>query len=331
MRTSENIDHSPGTQPLVTFALFAYNQEQYIEQAIAGAFAQTYENLEIILSDDDSSDRTYQIMCDAANSYSGPHRVVLNKNLQNSGIGAHVNRLMELAHGELVVVAAGDDISLPQRTSKIVECWMQNDQRPMSIHSACIRIDADGNTVNTKPPTWTDRWSDIGYLIKEQPTVEGATHAWDTKAFRRFGPLLPDIVYEDKAMAFRMALVGDVKFIESQLVKYRVSVGVTRDYGRDDFRRQVFGPSAARRLTVAKQMEIDLQNYCDSHPLLPFARRCLAYRELVYAFPDSNARHKSRRNARSKGVSIFQIAKLYIYFYFPRLSARLLSRRKSAI
>ncbi len=42
-------------RPLVTFALFAYNQEQYIREAVEGAFSQTYEPLEIILSDDCSS------------------------------------------------------------------------------------------------------------------------------------------------------------------------------------------------------------------------------------------------------------------------------------
>lgn len=45
--------------PLVTFALLAYSQEKYIREAVEGAFAQTYEPLEIILSDDCSSDRTY--------------------------------------------------------------------------------------------------------------------------------------------------------------------------------------------------------------------------------------------------------------------------------
>ena len=49
-------------RPLVTFALFAYNQEQHIREAVDGAFSQTYEPLEIILSDDCSTDRTFEIM-----------------------------------------------------------------------------------------------------------------------------------------------------------------------------------------------------------------------------------------------------------------------------
>ena len=62
--------------PLVTFALFAYNQEKYIREAIEGAFSQTYEPLEIILSDDCSRDDTHRIMCEMAAGYRGHHRVL---------------------------------------------------------------------------------------------------------------------------------------------------------------------------------------------------------------------------------------------------------------
>jgi len=49
------------TKPLITFALFAYNQERFIREAVQGAFSQTYSPLEIIMSDDCSKDRTFDI------------------------------------------------------------------------------------------------------------------------------------------------------------------------------------------------------------------------------------------------------------------------------
>ena len=64
-------------RPLVTFALFAYNQEKYIREAVEGTFSQTYEPLEIILSDDCSSDRTFEIMEEMAATYDGPHATLL--------------------------------------------------------------------------------------------------------------------------------------------------------------------------------------------------------------------------------------------------------------
>lgn len=71
--TSEQTLDNATDRPLVTFALFAYNQEDYVREAVQDAFAQTYEPLEIILSDDCSSDRTYQIMHEMAVAYRGPH------------------------------------------------------------------------------------------------------------------------------------------------------------------------------------------------------------------------------------------------------------------
>ena len=107
-------------RPLVSFILLAYNQERYIHQAIDGALSQAYSPLEIILSDDCSPDRTFAIMQEKASAYVGPHEIVLNRNSQNLGLGRHYSRAMELAHGEIVELAAGDDISLPSRTEESV-------------------------------------------------------------------------------------------------------------------------------------------------------------------------------------------------------------------
>ena len=56
----------------MTFALLADNQEDYIRESVQGTFAQAYKQLEITLSDDCSSDRTYQIMQEMAGAYRGP-------------------------------------------------------------------------------------------------------------------------------------------------------------------------------------------------------------------------------------------------------------------
>lgn len=76
--------------PLITIAVFAYNQEEFIRDAVNGAFSQTYSPLEIILSDDCSSDRTFEIMQEMANTYQGPHRVICRRNPFNLGTALHV-------------------------------------------------------------------------------------------------------------------------------------------------------------------------------------------------------------------------------------------------
>src|SRR5215470_18905066 len=100
-------------KPLVTFYVMAYNQARFIREAVEGALAQTYSPLEIVLSDDCSWDGTFEVMRDAVKGYSGPHTVILNRNPRNLGLSEHVNRIIELARGDLIIAADGDDVSSP--------------------------------------------------------------------------------------------------------------------------------------------------------------------------------------------------------------------------
>ena len=56
-------------KPLVSYVLTAYNIEIFIEESVKCAFEQDYENLEIILSDDCSSDHTFDIMKKMGGNY----------------------------------------------------------------------------------------------------------------------------------------------------------------------------------------------------------------------------------------------------------------------
>lgn len=125
-RLKKTISTEVEEHPLVTFALFAYNQERFIREAVEGALAQTYSPLEIVLSDDSSSDGTFRIMEECVSTYSGPHQVVLNRNASNLGIADHINTILSLCKGDLIVMAAGDDISYSERVAVLIDTWLKN-------------------------------------------------------------------------------------------------------------------------------------------------------------------------------------------------------------
>ena len=214
-------------RPLVTFALFAYNQEKYIREAIEGAFAQTYQPLEIILSDDCSKDRTFEIMEEMAQEYRGPHQIVLNRNPSNLGIGGHVSRVMQLCSGEFVVVAAGDDISLPERTESLVEVWLGSGRKAKLVHSAARCIDADSRDLRSErkgeialeDPT-------VARYVFFRPKVLGAAHGWELDVFREFGSLISGVLYEDQVFTLRALLLGRVVYVAKPLLRYRMATGV---------------------------------------------------------------------------------------------------------
>lgn len=220
-------EHVSNEKPLITFALFAYNQEKYIREAVEGALAQTYSPLQIILSDDCSSDRTFEIMSEMVVEYSGPHEVLLNRNEKNRGIGGHINTVMKISKGELCVVAAGDDISIPERVGVIVDSWLVTNKKAMSLHSAYTEIDMDGNSIRLTQNRNAKEFTSISKCISENIGVTGATHAWAKVNFDVFGPLRDDLTHEDCAIPLRSMLLGRVEYIDIPLVKYRVNIGIS--------------------------------------------------------------------------------------------------------
>jgi glycosyltransferase involved in cell wall biosynthesis len=105
LRTYGNTDLSEGApgRPLVPFALFAFNQEKYIREAVEGESTQTYSPLEIILSDDCSSDRTFEIMEEMAREYQGLHLVKVRRTAKNYGVIDHVISIARVSNGDLLI------------------------------------------------------------------------------------------------------------------------------------------------------------------------------------------------------------------------------------
>ena len=221
-----------GRRPLVTFALFAYNQERYIAEAIEGAFAQTYDPLEIILSDDCSPDGTYEAMQRAASSYSGRHTVKVYRNEENLGLIERVDRIVDHAGGEIIVAAAGDDVSFPERTVKLVDAWIGSGRKANSIHSAAMAIDQAGRELGiVPPPADFAAGQEPEKIARKLAYVVGATHAWTKNVFDVFGPMVERRAYEDLVIAFRSSLLGPIAYVDAPLVEYRTGASVARKSG----------------------------------------------------------------------------------------------------
>ena len=210
----------PGS-PLVTLLLLACNQQTTVGAAIAGALAQCYANLEIVISDDASTDGTWAAIERAVAGYAGPHRLVLNRNPVNLGIGAHLNRMVALSHGGLLFIAAGDDISLPQRCERVVDAWLAANRQPDLIASDVLDLDEQGLTHAVIKPTDLSTYRDAADWLARPPHVIGAAQAWTRRVFDRFGPLPAGSVAEDWLMVFRAILAGGAITLPEPLVMYR--------------------------------------------------------------------------------------------------------------
>lgn len=214
--------------PLVSLIVVAYNQEKYIEEAIRGAFSQTYEPLEIILSDDNSPDKTFEIMQRLADEYEGPHKIILNRNEPNLGLVGHFNKLVDMCSGDLIVLAAGDDISVPNRVQETVNKWIDCGKIDCVISARSIKIDEHSKVISTEPyesRSSLESLSSVENIATENGWLLGASLAFTKSLHDFFGPINKNVVAEDVILALRGAILGDILILDEPLVYYR-QVGI---------------------------------------------------------------------------------------------------------
>jgi glycosyltransferase involved in cell wall biosynthesis len=99
------------SQPLVSIIAITYNSAQYVLETLESAKAQTYQNIELIISDDGSNDQTVEI-CKTwleNNKDRFVHTELITVR-ENTGIPANCNRGVKASNGEWIKLIAGDDI-----------------------------------------------------------------------------------------------------------------------------------------------------------------------------------------------------------------------------
>ncbi|MNK67250.1 putative glycosyltransferase EpsE [compost metagenome] len=104
-------------QPLVSIISGYYNREDFVDDSIQSLIDQTYQNTEIIIFDDCSTDKTYDKLVAIANTDS---RIRLIRNLENKGFVRSLIDAVESAKGEYIAIHGSGDFSYPTRIEKQV-------------------------------------------------------------------------------------------------------------------------------------------------------------------------------------------------------------------
>lgn len=276
-------------KPLVTFIVLGYKHAKYIRLAIEGAFAQTYSPLEIILSDDGSSDETFQIMEEMASGYEGEHTVVLNRNEKNLGIADHFNFLGRLMKGEFLIISAGDDISLPHRTETICNKWLKSSEQVDLVYSAALEVSEEGEELYLRNEAWTQQnlpKKSAKQLIAQNNFALGATCAISPRILREFPPLMAELICEDHAWPLRVRLRGgEIVYIDEPLVEHRCGgAGVQL-------------PDRIRILDYQQKI-IDIQSQSEGTHFLKSCQRYLSFWKLRVAQTEGRFNEEASKHSR---------------------------------
>jgi glycosyltransferase involved in cell wall biosynthesis len=250
-------------KPLVSFVMMAFNHEAVIAEAVTAALAQDYSPLEIIISDDGSNDATFEVLNHIVAAYRGPHAVRTRRAAKNAGIASNFNYLIGESRGQFIVYADGDDISLPQRTSVLVQRWEAGGEGDALIFSDVEAIDREGRPVSGFPNLAAVGETSIGRMAQGRVSILCAASAMSRSLADGFDAMLPSLTHVDRVLAFRALLMGGrVEAVNEKLVRYRTAGGISRSRPLTG-RGYLFGAgraSHARMLEDARQRLRDARN-----------------------------------------------------------------------
>lgn len=127
-------------QPLVSVIIPAYNAEAYILHTLNSVLSQTYKNIEVIVVDDGSHDKTAQVV-ESMMRHDG--RVTLLRQA-NSGVAAARNLAIQKSCGEYIAPIDADDIWYPQKIERQVHCMLHAGQSTGLVYAWSVGIDERG-------------------------------------------------------------------------------------------------------------------------------------------------------------------------------------------
>ena len=197
-----------------SLCITTYNQVLFVVDALRSALAQDYSNLEIVICDDHSTDGTWDMIWQVVADYigkGGSHVIKCIQNTHNLGCGPNDDKCFRLASGDLRITGSGDDISYPNRVSRLVEIWEGFEFKPMALIHDGWRIDENGCR--------------IGYIGTHNFTFPlGAVTAYNAKLFN-FRFTFPKVCYEDHIYAPVAEMLGGMVYVPDKLIDYRVGTG----------------------------------------------------------------------------------------------------------
>jgi len=312
------------TNPLVSIVLVTYNSSAFVRETLQSVGNQSYSNVELIISDDGSTDSTIEICENWATENRGRFvSLIIVAAPENTGIPANCNRGIGAASGDWIKLLAGDDLLLPECIKANVQFALQNPAAKV-VYSDAKKIDENSRPFSVSMNFYArdnDAWRDYFFrqdskrqlkLYGRQPLfLVSPTIFFQRQFWENIGGFDEDFtIFEDVAFNIR-ALNAGTKLLHmpAESVAYRLhSQSISK---MDD-------PTLARK----RLRELQLLYHKYRKPILTswnifdFLCRLEAWFQFDYVL-----------RFHLKGARF--LARLNLYHGYQRLIVRLVQRRSS--
>jgi glycosyltransferase involved in cell wall biosynthesis len=214
------------SKPFISVIIPVYNGERYVAQAVESALAQTYENFELVIINDGSTDQSRQAV---ARYLERPNVRYIEQ--ENRGVAAARNAGIRAASGELIGFLDQDDLWLPEKLAVQVAYLDEHPDIPL-VHANQDHIDGDGKPIAFHWPT-----DARGHCFKElfiENRIAVLTVLVRRRCLDEVGPLNERVsIADDYELWLRIARRYPIGHIDRVLARYRFH---DRNVSRDLFR-----------------------------------------------------------------------------------------------
>ena len=245
--------------PTVSIGLPVFNGEQYLEQAINSILGQTFGDLELVISDNASTDSTTDIIRSFADRDA---RVRWSRFEDNRGAAPNYNHVFEQANGRYFKWAAHDDILKPEFIETCVEAHRVEGPDVVTVYPPSEFIDEFGAVTHRDLDTQhTDsaRSAVRAYQVLQRMSMAHAVFGLhDAAQLRRTG-LIGNFVSSDYVLLLQLALLGQIVQLDAEpLFQRRVHPKMSRVANRTKADvLQWFDPKAESRLSEQNRLRVE--------------------------------------------------------------------------
>jgi glycosyltransferase involved in cell wall biosynthesis len=207
------------TPPRVSVTVISYNQAAFLEEAVESILAQNYPNLEIIISDDASTDASPAII----RNYYRRHPAILVPLFayQNGGLIHNRDRAMKATTGDYIAWLDADDIMLPDRLAQQVDFMVRDPDCTVSYHNMDV-FGADVRPGRTYHPDFhVAREGSYRELLKYGNFACSSSIMIRAGALQERSYHFESPTCSDYHFLIRLAARGRIRYLDQVLGRYR--------------------------------------------------------------------------------------------------------------
>lgn len=194
---------------MVSICIPTYNGEAFLQEALNSVLAQTYKNIEVIISDDASTDNTLEI----AKSFKGfvdfPVTIISHK---PNGIGANWNNCIKNANGSFIKFLFQDDILYPDCISEMIATFEENSELGLVSCKRDLIIEGE---VNSNVMEWIDKFKNLQNQFETIDNVTIIDKNFFSEEYFLSGN--NNKIGEPTVVMFRKEIVKDVGYFDEKL------------------------------------------------------------------------------------------------------------------